>query len=260
MSHPPPAVTPEERPISQEDTARIARIRSEHQVLRRKLVDFADAVDGLALRGETEGAAALVSLLRAECDQHFPIEEELAIRLLGASSKPVLLLLSEHRDLRARTERVEQLVERARRGDTTSHDELGGEMLQLGKALTCHLCREENGLLPMIETLPLGSAPPYPWFVLGFTSEEVVTAEQDSRLAAECVQAWQRAGGPPGFEVLRAPGDTQHIVRWFVGPVAARLLDEHRVGWRPFLVGQCQAPPEGAAPVLRLEGQGGIPR
>ena len=88
------------------------------------------------------------------------------------------------------------------------------------------------------------------WYVLGFTDEDLVGAWQDARLAEECVRAWRAAGQPADFEILQAPGDAEHLTLWFVNATAARLLDEHGVAWRPFLVGEREAPPDGAARAL----------
>jgi hypothetical protein len=97
------------------------------------------------------------------------------------------------------------------------------------------------------------SAPDPKWFVLGFTSDDVITAGQDSRLACECVKAWQAAGRPPEFEILQTPGEGGYFFSWFVSESSAELLDHHQVPWRRFLVGHCPAPPANARQALTEE-------
>jgi hypothetical protein len=88
------------------------------------------------------------------------------------------------------------------------------------------------------------------WFVLGFSYDDVVTCWQDSRLAQECVRAWQSAGCPPDFAVLQASGEGLHMTFWYVSEPAARVLDAQHVAWRSFLVGERPAPPEAARDAL----------
>ena len=88
------------------------------------------------------------------------------------------------------------------------------------------------------------------WFVLGFTPDDVIACWQDSRLARECVRAWQDAGRPADFAVLQAPGEDEHMFTWYVNEAAALLLDSHKIDWRRFLVGVCTAPPPGARSAL----------
>jgi hypothetical protein len=92
------------------------------------------------------------------------------------------------------------------------------------------------------------------WFVLGFTAEDVTTAQQDSRLAQACVGAWRAAGEPPEFTILEAPGDGDHLLLWFVSGASAPILDEHEPGWRRFVIGTLGAPPPGARPFFFSEG------
>lgn len=96
------------------------------------------------------------------------------------------------------------------------------------------------------------------WYQLGFTTDEVVDAFQDARLAEECVMAWRRAGRPP-FAVSAAPGDATHLIHWFVDEATARVLDTERVHWRSFLIGECAGPPPDALSPIRLDGEDGAP-
>jgi len=89
------------------------------------------------------------------------------------------------------------------------------------------------------------------WFVLGFTSDDVIAAEQDSRLAREFVHAWKASGRPPDFEVLQSSGEGEHFLYWFVSTASAELLDRHNVGWRAFLVGVLPTPPLTATQALK---------
>ncbi len=89
------------------------------------------------------------------------------------------------------------------------------------------------------------------WFVLGFTPDDVIVAEQDSRLARECVLAWTAAGRPPDFQVLQTSGEGEHFLYWFVSPASAELLDRYNVGWRAFLVGVRATPPLTATQALK---------
>ena len=85
-----------------------------------------------------------------------------------------------------------------------------------------------------------------PWFVLGFTVDHVVASWQDVRLAGECVRALHAAGKPPEFRVLQGSGDGDYLFFWFVNESAALVLDEHQVSWRPFVIGEADAAPDGA--------------
>ena len=84
------------------------------------------------------------------------------------------------------------------------------------------------------------------WFVLGFTSEDVVACWQDVRLAGECVRALNAAGRPSEFRVLQSSGDGDYLFTWFVNELAARVLDTHEVTWRSFIIGEAAASPAGA--------------
>jgi hypothetical protein len=96
---------------------------------------------------------------------------------------------------------------------------------------------------------------PSSWFVLGFTSDDIVVAGQDWRLAEECVRAWRAAGRPPGFSILYAGGDGVHMLYWFVNEAAARVLDERSVQWRNRVVGTRPQPPKNGHNVLKAESE-----
>ncbi len=85
------------------------------------------------------------------------------------------------------------------------------------------------------------------WFILGFSSEDVVMAWQDTRLAEASAKAWEAAGKPDDFDIRHGPGEGDHLTFWFVNPGAARVLDGQGVEWRRFVVGTRSAPPAGAA-------------
>ncbi len=85
------------------------------------------------------------------------------------------------------------------------------------------------------------------WLILGFSSDDVVMAWQDTRLAEACARAWKAAGKPDDFDVRHGPGDGDYLTHWFVSPAAAAVLDEQAVDWRRFVIGTRAAPPEGAA-------------
>jgi hypothetical protein len=92
---------------------------------------------------------------------------------------------------------------------------------------------------------------PSSWFVLGFTSDDIVGAGQDWRLAEEFVKAWRAAGEPPGFSVVQAGGDGIYMLYWFVSEAAARVLDEQSVEWRNRVLGTRLQPPKNAHNALK---------
>ena len=92
------------------------------------------------------------------------------------------------------------------------------------------------------------------WFVLGFTSDDVVGAGQDSRLAFECLKAWEAADRPAGFEIWQASGDGDYIVHWFVNQASACFLDAQGIAWRQFVTGGCAAPPARADLIVTSAG------
>lgn len=91
------------------------------------------------------------------------------------------------------------------------------------------------------------------WFILGFSSEDVVMAWQDTRLAEASAKAWQAAGRPDDFDIRHAPGEGDYLTHWYVSPGAARVLDGQSVDWRRFVVGTISGPPDGAARAVETE-------
>jgi hypothetical protein len=89
------------------------------------------------------------------------------------------------------------------------------------------------------------------WFVVGFTWDDVVGAGQDRRLAEECERAWRHAGCPREFALLETPGESEHILNWFVNETAARILDDRSVCWRSRVIGRTASPPDHATAVIR---------
>jgi hypothetical protein len=87
------------------------------------------------------------------------------------------------------------------------------------------------------------------WFILGFTADDVVTMEQDVRLARECV----RAGAPATLDIRQGPGGGEHLLYWYVNEPAAAILDAHDVDWRRFVIGERPDEPADAHPVLKPE-------
>jgi hypothetical protein len=85
------------------------------------------------------------------------------------------------------------------------------------------------------------------WFILGFTADDVVTMEQDVRLARECVGV----GAPETLGILHGPGDGEHMIYWYVDDAAAAFLDERNVHWRRFVIGERADDPVEAHPVLK---------
>jgi hypothetical protein len=85
-------------------------------------------------------------------------------------------------------------------------------------------------------------------FTLGFTCDDVVGAWQHWRLGMECARAFQAAGLRASFGIVEAPGEGQHMLYWFVSGRAAKVLDEHDINWRRYLVRtDLAAPPDAHA-------------
>lgn len=140
---------------------RLDRIRADHDELRRELAAMNDAVAALECAGDLAGIETMLGLLRAERDQHFGLEEELANEVLGPEARPVLSLQADHRDLRERIGRVEAALGRARSGGgQAARDDLWEEAVALLQNLTCHLCREESGLVAFIQLFAEPGAAP----------------------------------------------------------------------------------------------------
>jgi hypothetical protein len=139
---------------SEAPKAPLDRIRGDHTRLRAVLAGHDGALADLELRGDTRGIRRLALLLRAECDEHFPLEEDRAREVLGPESGPLSLLVDEHRDLRRRVGEIELLLAGAGGGD---HDQLWRAWVDLARALSCHICREEHGLLPLLDVVASGA-------------------------------------------------------------------------------------------------------
>lgn len=92
------------------------------------------------------------------------------------------------------------------------------------------------------------------WFVLGFTGDDIVGAWQDARLATACAEAWMEAGCPDDFAVLQGAGEGQYMMHWYLSEKSARLLDDHRVEWRGFLIGERAGPPPDARVAFKANG------
>jgi len=142
----------EQKATIEELAARIERIRRDHAGMLMQLRHFADAIDALELRDDVAGVIAFCAQLAVECDEHFPFEEALAAELFGEDDPAVVRLVGEHRALRHQAACLLALVERVRQGSIDAVDELILEARQIGPALTCHLCREDRELLPMMES------------------------------------------------------------------------------------------------------------
>jgi hypothetical protein len=88
-----------------------------------------------------------------------------------------------------------------------------------------------------------------PWFVLGFTIDDVVGGGQDRRLAEEVGRAWQAAGGPALPQVVHGAGRPPHVSYWYVSPGTADVLDQLEVDWRRFVVGRAMPPADAPAAI-----------
>ena len=91
---------------------------------------------------------------------------------------------------------------------------------------------------------------PATWYVLGFTSDDIVGSSQDERLGRACAEAWRLEGRPVAFELLQTAGTGDHFVYWYVSDSSALLLDRQHVDWRRFVVGTCDSAPPGSVPIL----------
>jgi len=144
--------------IHEDASRRLAAVRASNQALRAEMPRFAAATEALELRGDASVIAALVPRLRRECRDHFPIAESVTRELLGprvASAVPVLV---EHGEVGERLGRIEVLLPRA--SADSVRDELWREWVELVRVLACHLCRKENGLLPLLELVVRGASAP----------------------------------------------------------------------------------------------------
>jgi hypothetical protein len=93
-----------------------------------------------------------------------------------------------------------------------------------------------------------------PWYKLGFTDDDVVGAGQHERLAGECTRAVEAAPRHPHHGVLETSGEGKYLLYWYVSPEMARLLDEHGVGWRHFLLpdGAASPPADAYSPLRKM--------
>lgn len=89
-----------------------------------------------------------------------------------------------------------------------------------------------------------------PWFVLGFTAEDITVCWQHWRLAMDFHRAFEAEGLPPSFGVVEAVGEGDFILHWYVSVEAARVLDRHDVSWRRFIVSEAMQTPADAHPAL----------
>jgi hypothetical protein len=89
------------------------------------------------------------------------------------------------------------------------------------------------------------------WFKVGFTSDDVIGGGQDWRLAEQFVRAWEAAGRPADFRVLRTGGEREHFIYWYVNEVAAAIFDAHRVHWRDRIIATIDDPPPHASEAIK---------
>jgi hypothetical protein len=87
-------------------------------------------------------------------------------------------------------------------------------------------------------------------FVLGFDYEAVVGAWQDVRLADAIDRLWRRAGCPETLRAWWAASADEYAFRWYVNEELARVLDEAKITWRPFVIGRIASVPEDARPFM----------
>src|SRR5688572_26122473 len=87
--------------------------------------------------------------------------------------------------------------------------------------------------------------------LLGFTSDDIVTAEQDARLAQMCVTLCDASEPRSDLEVRQTLGEGDHIIWWYVSAPLASLLDSHDTVWRRFLISKRVCPPPNAKSALR---------
>jgi hypothetical protein len=92
-----------------------------------------------------------------------------------------------------------------------------------------------------------------PWFVLGFSSDDIIGGSQDMRLAESCNATWIAAGrNPPRLRIWQGPGEGEHFIYWYLDMDVAQFLDRHSVDWRRFIVGERGELPAAARPLLDL--------
>jgi hypothetical protein len=144
--------------IHEDASRRLEEVRASNRALRADMPRLSAATDALELRGDTTAIAALVPRLRLECRDHFPIAESVTRELLGPRVAAVVPVLVEQGEVGARLERIEVLLTRA--SAEAARDELWREWVELVRVLACHVCRKENGLLPLLELVARGAPAP----------------------------------------------------------------------------------------------------
>ena len=144
--------------ILDEARERLAAVRAGARALRAEIHRLSAATEALELRGDAGAIAALLPRLRLECGHHFPLAEAVVRDLLGSGTAATVPVLLEQRELGGRLARIEVLLERA--GADAGRDELWREWVELARVLACHLCRKENGLLPLLDLVAAGGPAP----------------------------------------------------------------------------------------------------
>jgi hypothetical protein len=89
------------------------------------------------------------------------------------------------------------------------------------------------------------------WLKIGFTSDDVIGAGQDWRLAEQFIRAWEGAGRPEDFRVMRTGGEREHFIYWYVNEVAAAIFDAGGLRWRDRIVEAVEAPPPEANEAIK---------
>jgi hypothetical protein len=90
------------------------------------------------------------------------------------------------------------------------------------------------------------------WRVIGFTSDEIVVAHQEARLAEQCVKAWRSAGSPSECRIVEAAGEGNYLLFWFVNEAAAAMLDAGGVPWQSRILDERQLLPPSHQDILEL--------
>lgn len=144
--------------IDEDASQRLETIRASNRELRAEMPRLTAATDALELRGDASAIAALVPRLRVECRERFPIVESVARELLGHRMAAVVPVLVEQGEVGVRLARIEVLLTGG--GTESARDELWREWVELVRVLSCHLCRKENGLLPLLDLVARGASAP----------------------------------------------------------------------------------------------------
>jgi hypothetical protein len=144
--------------IHAEASQRLEAIRASNQALRAEMPRLSAATDALELRGDASAIAALVPRLRVECRERFPLVEAVSRDLLGHRMAAVVPVLAEQGEVGARLARIEVLLTQA--SAEAVRDDLWREWVDLVRVLACHVCRKENGLLPLLDLVARGASAP----------------------------------------------------------------------------------------------------